>query len=264
MGRQALHLSFRESVGAALPEAASADLDSGRDQPRNRGLVRRASLSLYRSRYRAAGDSRIVESLRRHGGQEGYTAGSENFGYLQQIFVAETEEKAQELGKGALFGGGAQNFSRPEHTLPPGYNSKEATRRLAKQATEYGFLGITSEKLAETGHGGVQNLHKEKGNTRERLKRGEVSVEEAKAKIYANYQKAQDGLQIIIGTPKIGDAETPADYGSAAAGNLRALHGAGTGIRAGSTEQRAPDGPGSAAGDARVCARNSASRTPSR
>lgn len=134
--------------------------------------------------------------------KQGYTAGSENFGYLQQIFVAETEEKAQELGKGALFGGGAQNFSRPEHTLPPGYNSKEATRRLAKQATEYGFLGITSEKLQEARQGGVENLHKEKGNTRERLKRGEVSVEEAKAKIYANYQKAQDGLQIIIGTPK--------------------------------------------------------------
>ena len=27
-------------------------------------------------------------------------------------------------------------------------------------------------------------------------------IEEAKRKIYANYQKAQDGLQIIIGTPK--------------------------------------------------------------
>src|SRR5262249_27119124 len=51
-----------------------------------------------------------------------------NFGYLQQIFVAETEEKAQALGKAALFGGGAANFSRPEWTLPPGYNSKEATR----------------------------------------------------------------------------------------------------------------------------------------
>jgi alkanesulfonate monooxygenase SsuD/methylene tetrahydromethanopterin reductase-like flavin-dependent oxidoreductase (luciferase family) len=138
--------------------------------------------------------------------QQGYTAGSENFGYLQQIFVAETEEKAQELGKGALFGGGAQNFSRPEWTLPPGYNSKEATRRLARQQTDYGFLGITSEKLAESDRasdrGSAQDLHKEKGNTRERLKRGEVSIEEAKAKIYANYQKAQDGLQIIIGTPK--------------------------------------------------------------
>jgi alkanesulfonate monooxygenase SsuD/methylene tetrahydromethanopterin reductase-like flavin-dependent oxidoreductase (luciferase family) len=134
--------------------------------------------------------------------QEGYTAGSENFGYLQQIFVAETEEKAQELGKGALFGGGAQNFSRPEHTLPPGYNSKEATKRLARQQTDYGFLGITSEKLAESDRAATEDLHKEKGTTRERLKRGEVSIEEAKAKIYGNYQKAQDGLQIIIGTPK--------------------------------------------------------------
>jgi alkanesulfonate monooxygenase SsuD/methylene tetrahydromethanopterin reductase-like flavin-dependent oxidoreductase (luciferase family) len=129
--------------------------------------------------------------------QEGYQAGTENFGYLQQIFVAETEEKAQELGKAALFGGGAQNFSRPEWTLPPGYNSKEATRRLARQATNYGFLGVTSETLNE-----AASDRGSKSDTRERLRRGEVTVEEAKKKIYANYQKAQDGLQIIIGTPK--------------------------------------------------------------
>ena len=71
--------------------------------------------------------------------QEGYTAGSENFGYLQQIFVADTEEEAQEQGKAALFGGGAANFSRPEWTLPPGYNSKEATRRLSRQAPTTAF-----------------------------------------------------------------------------------------------------------------------------
>jgi alkanesulfonate monooxygenase SsuD/methylene tetrahydromethanopterin reductase-like flavin-dependent oxidoreductase (luciferase family) len=129
--------------------------------------------------------------------QEGYQAGTENFGYLQQIFVAETEEKAQELGKAALFGGGAQNFSRPDWTLPPGYNSKEATRRLARQATNYGFLGVTSETLNE-----AASDRGSKSDTRERLRRGEVTVEEAKKKIYANYQKAQDGLQIIIGTPK--------------------------------------------------------------
>jgi alkanesulfonate monooxygenase SsuD/methylene tetrahydromethanopterin reductase-like flavin-dependent oxidoreductase (luciferase family) len=129
--------------------------------------------------------------------QEGYQAGTENFGYLQQIFVAETEEKAQELGKAALFGGGAQNFSRPEWTLPPGYNSKEATRRLARQASNYGFLGVSSETLNE-----AASDRGSKSDTRERLRRGEVTVEEAKKKIYANYQKAQDGLQIIIGTPK--------------------------------------------------------------
>src|SRR5579863_8232891 len=133
--------------------------------------------------------------------QNGYTAGSENFGYLQQIFVAETEEKAQELGKGALFGGGAQNFSRPEWTLPPGYNSKEATRRLARQASDYGFLGLTSEKLQESRDDDQGGAHHGK-DTRGRLRRGEVGLEEAKRKIYGTYQKAQDGLQIIIGTPK--------------------------------------------------------------
>ena len=135
--------------------------------------------------------------------KQGYVAGPENFGYLQQIHVSDTEEKAQEEGKAALFGGGAANFSRPEWTLPPGYNSKEATRRLARQATEYGFLGITSEKLAEAQTGErKRDPNEPKGQTRERLMRGEVSIEEAKQKIYAQYQKAQDGLQIIIGTPK--------------------------------------------------------------
>jgi alkanesulfonate monooxygenase SsuD/methylene tetrahydromethanopterin reductase-like flavin-dependent oxidoreductase (luciferase family) len=129
--------------------------------------------------------------------QEGYMAGTENFGYLQQIFVADTEEKAQALGKAALFGGGAANFSRPEWTLPPGYNSKEATRRLARQASDYGFLGLTSEKLKESGED-----HHHGKDTRGKLRRGEVSLEEAKRKIYGTYQKAQDGLQIIIGTPK--------------------------------------------------------------
>jgi alkanesulfonate monooxygenase SsuD/methylene tetrahydromethanopterin reductase-like flavin-dependent oxidoreductase (luciferase family) len=131
---------------------------------------------------------------------EGYVAGSENFGYLQQIHLADTEEEAQEQGRAALFGGGAANFSRPEHTLPPGYNSKEATRRLARQATDYGFLGITSEKLKEQRED--VGSSKEKSDTRERLRKGQVSIEEAKQKIYRNYQKAQDGLQIIIGTPK--------------------------------------------------------------
>ncbi|MGA2410806.1 MAG: hypothetical protein ABSG46_10530, partial [Candidatus Binataceae bacterium] len=131
---------------------------------------------------------------------EGYQAGTETFGYRQQVHLAETEEEAQEQGKAALFGGGAANFSRPEHTLPPGYNSKEATRRLARQATDYGFLGITSDKLKEQRQGVGES--KEKSDTRERLRRGQVSIDEAKRKIYANYQKAQDGLQIIIGTPK--------------------------------------------------------------
>ena len=39
LGRQALPLSLRESVGTAAAEAASADLDSGLDQSRDREVV---------------------------------------------------------------------------------------------------------------------------------------------------------------------------------------------------------------------------------
>jgi len=58
--------------------------------------------------------------------KNGYQAGPENFGYLIPTFLAETEEKAQELGRGFVYGGGQSAFSHPEHTLPPGYNSKGA------------------------------------------------------------------------------------------------------------------------------------------
>jgi len=138
----------------------------------------------------------------------GYQAGSENFGYLQQIHVADTEDDAQEQGKAALFGGGGANFSRPEWTLPPGYNSKEANRRLFSSQSDYGFLGITAETLQRSREDvspeerAKRRAERRQGDTRHRLARGEVSIEEAKAKILANYGKAQAGFQIIIGTPK--------------------------------------------------------------
>ena len=138
--------------------------------------------------------------------KEGYVAGSENFGYLQHVFVAETEEKAQELGKAHLFGGGQGAFSRPEHTLPPGYNSKEATKRLARTMTagSGGFLGVSAEQLgrAKSNEDQPANLQAVADSTRRRLARGEATIDEAKAAIYKSYQKAQDGLQIITGTPK--------------------------------------------------------------
>jgi alkanesulfonate monooxygenase SsuD/methylene tetrahydromethanopterin reductase-like flavin-dependent oxidoreductase (luciferase family) len=137
----------------------------------------------------------------------GYVAGSENLGYLQHVVVAETEEKAEELGRAHLFGGGQGAFSRPEHTLPPGYNSREATRRLARTMTagSGGFLGVSAEQLGrakEAKSDEPTNLQQVADSTRRRLARGEATVEEARAAIYTSYGKAVDGLQIIAGTPK--------------------------------------------------------------
>jgi alkanesulfonate monooxygenase SsuD/methylene tetrahydromethanopterin reductase-like flavin-dependent oxidoreductase (luciferase family) len=133
--------------------------------------------------------------------QLGYQAGPENFGYLQNVFVAETEERAQEVAKLNLYGGGGAAFARPEWTLPPGYNSKEATRRLARQQANAkeertAFLGLSArpEEQNEKAAAAV--------SARTRLARGEIDLEEAKRAIYSGYQKAQESLSIITGTPK--------------------------------------------------------------
>ncbi|MGH7963009.1 MAG: LLM class flavin-dependent oxidoreductase [Candidatus Binatia bacterium] len=111
--------------------------------------------------------------------QEGYQAGPENFGYLQNVFVAETEEKAQELGRGFVYAGGFGSAARPEWMFPPGYNSKEATRRLAKA-----FIDPRT---------GAEILPINQGN---------VDVEEMKRNIDTNYRSLQEQGLIIVGTPK--------------------------------------------------------------
>src|SRR5665213_3673276 len=60
LGRQALQFPLRQSMGAAISEAPSSHLDSGRDQRRDGGVVRKASLPVHRAGHRAAIDGRIV------------------------------------------------------------------------------------------------------------------------------------------------------------------------------------------------------------
>jgi alkanesulfonate monooxygenase SsuD/methylene tetrahydromethanopterin reductase-like flavin-dependent oxidoreductase (luciferase family) len=115
----------------------------------------------------------------------GYQAGPENFGYPVPTFLAETEERAQELGKGFVYGGGQNAFSRPEHTLPPGYNSKEAIRRLAK-APGGSWLGVSADKLRQGAEG----------------RKDTDDFDEVRKKLLGAYQRAQQGYQILVGTPK--------------------------------------------------------------
>jgi len=115
--------------------------------------------------------------------KHGYQAGPENFGYVIPTFIAETEERAQELGKGFLFGGGQNSFARTEHTLPPGYNSREATRRLAKQP-QGSWLGVSGDKM--------------RGQMEERT----IDPEEVHRKLEPGYKRSQEQFQLIIGNPK--------------------------------------------------------------
>jgi alkanesulfonate monooxygenase SsuD/methylene tetrahydromethanopterin reductase-like flavin-dependent oxidoreductase (luciferase family) len=108
----------------------------------------------------------------------GYQAGPENFGYLQKVFVAETDEKAQELGRIDLYGGGIANFARGEWMFPPGYNSKEATRRLAAQAAigGAGGIGLAVDEL--------------------------IDPAKAREALGVRYRDLQDTHQFIVGSPK--------------------------------------------------------------
>ena len=258
LGRQALQFPFRQSVGAALSEAPSADLDSGRDQ-RRRPWFGARSIDTHTSDWAPRCQS-TVELWNLYGetaAQEGYTwRAPRTSATCSRSSWPRPRRRRRSWARVRCSAAARQNFSRPEWTLPPGYNSKEATRRLARQATDYGFLG-SHVREAE----GVASERRASGSVSRRrraipasgCKRGEVSIEEAKAKIYANYQKAQDGLQIIIGTPKIGHSEAQADHGSACG---RAFSACSRRIRAadlrtGSADQHPPDGSGSPARDAR-------------
>lgn len=116
----------------------------------------------------------------------GYQAGPENFGYLLPVFVSDNEEEAQQVGRGYAFGGGQNGFSRPEHTLPPGYNSKTAIRILAK-APGGSWLGVSKDKLAAARSGKWQE---------------DQNFDLIKEKLWNSYQRAQENLQIVVGTPK--------------------------------------------------------------
>ncbi|OUS16451.1 hypothetical protein A9Q88_08160 [Gammaproteobacteria bacterium 50_400_T64] len=115
----------------------------------------------------------------------GYQAGSENFGYLLPIFCADTDEKAQDIGRGFIFGGGQNAFSRPEHTLPPGYNSKSAIRMLGQQPGG-SWLGVSKEKLMA----GADDSW------------DASAYDSLRAKLVAGYDKAQDNMQTVVGSPE--------------------------------------------------------------
>lgn len=116
----------------------------------------------------------------------GYQAGSENFGYLIPTLVADSDDKAQELGTGFIYGGGQNAFSRPEYTLPPGYNSKAAIQRLSKSPGGT-WLGVNRAKLMQAATGSDDS---------------HVDFDEVRAKLRGGYRKAQDNYQLLIGSPE--------------------------------------------------------------
>ena len=74
--------------------------------------------------------------------EAGYKAGPGNFGYLLNALVADTDEKAIELGEQFLWTGRHRNRGPREHMDPPGYQSVTAR----------------SQKMRRGGTGDIQNV----------------------------------------------------------------------------------------------------------
>ncbi|HAA96023.1 MAG: LLM class flavin-dependent oxidoreductase [SAR202 cluster bacterium] len=79
--------------------------------------------------------------------EAGYKAGPEHFGYLLKVFVADTEEEAQEIGRNFVWTEGHRQRGPREHVDPPGYQSREAV--AVKRARPTGvFAGNMGDALS--------------------------------------------------------------------------------------------------------------------
>jgi len=137
--------------------------------------------------------------------EEGYQVGPENFGYLQKVYVAETDEKAREIAKWDMFGGagiGYSLFGQPQWMFPPGYNSKDATKRMARQFTDptstkgspwAGLAdGTTTEKISDAQISTRSAMWQEQ----------QVDVEKTRKQIFDAFPAVERSMQVICGTPK--------------------------------------------------------------
>lgn len=77
----------------------------------------------------------MTELYNKAAAEVGYQPGPQNFGYLWRIHVQDTDEKANEAGKGFLIGNaGIGRVPMPgDFMAPAGYNSCEGSRRILEQ-----------------------------------------------------------------------------------------------------------------------------------
>ena len=110
----------------------------------------------------------------------GFTPGPEHFGYLLRVICADTDEKAQEVGRNFLWTETHRNRGPVEHNDPPGYQSREAVR-IQRQLPGAGGFGrrMTYEELQEVDNvivGSPDTVTKKLSRIIERLNPGYLHV----------------------------------------------------------------------------------------
>jgi alkanesulfonate monooxygenase SsuD/methylene tetrahydromethanopterin reductase-like flavin-dependent oxidoreductase (luciferase family) len=82
----------------------------------------------------------------------GFEPGPQHFGYLMRCLVADTDEKAQEIGRTFLWTEDHRNRGPVEFNDPPGYQSREALRiKMSRPLIGTGTMGrrMSYEDLQE-------------------------------------------------------------------------------------------------------------------
>ena len=130
--RQALPLQLREPLAAALPDAASADLDSvaGLQQHHQMGGADEATPT--RRRWRRSRSWReFFQMYRDEAEKAGYEASPDQLAWSNTIYIAETDEKAMREARPHLEALANRFLKMPtEMLLPPGYSNIESMKRI--------------------------------------------------------------------------------------------------------------------------------------
>jgi alkanesulfonate monooxygenase SsuD/methylene tetrahydromethanopterin reductase-like flavin-dependent oxidoreductase (luciferase family) len=138
--------------------------------------------------------------------KEGYQVGPENFGYLQKVYVAETDEKAREIAKWDMFGGagiGYSLFGQPQWMFPPGYNSREATRRVARQFSDPASNQGSPFASAVTGQTAAEKIAQSQIDVRAGAwKEPQIDIEAMRKQIFDAFPQVEKSMQVICGTPQ--------------------------------------------------------------
>ena len=79
----------------------------------------------------------------------GFTPGPKHFGYQVRALVADTDEKAQEIGKGFLWAQQHRMRGPIEHVDPPGYQSRVASQLSARRLGGGGGPPMTYQDLQD-------------------------------------------------------------------------------------------------------------------
>ena len=79
----------------------------------------------------------------------GFTAGPEHFGYSARAFVADTDEKAQEIGRNFMWTLSHRMRGPREHSDPPGFQSRAATALAQRRPGAAQGKPLTYEELQE-------------------------------------------------------------------------------------------------------------------